>query len=126
MSTIKDRISIICSQRGMSINDVEVACGLTPKSIYKWHKSKPSVDKVVVVAQYLRVDVGYLLGLTPYQTKWQEWDDMYNHNGHLRGKVKQLESVEVIAAHLEDKDITNAKLEALTQYIDLLFEKRDK
>ncbi len=123
-TTIKDRISLICSERGINISDVETACDLTPKSIYRWVKSTPSVDKVVKVAQYLRVDVNYLLGLTPYQTKWQEWDERYNQNGQLTNKVKQLESGDIIAAHLEDKDITDAKLDALTQYIDLLFEKK--
>lgn len=123
---IVDRVKQLADNKGIKITDIEEACDLPVKSIYKWNKNKPSIDRVIKVAEYLRVDVGYLLGTTEYKTKFEEWDAKYNNNGEMRDKVKQIEAVDTIAAHLEDKEITDEKIKALTQYMDLLFDKKLK
>lgn len=121
---IVDRIKEVAENKGIQVSEIEEKCGLGSKSIYKWAKNKPSIDRVIKVAEYLKVDVGYLLGTTNFKTKFEEWDDRYNKNGEMAKKVKEFEAVDTIAAHLEDKEITDEKIKALSLYIDTLFEKR--
>lgn len=123
---IVDRIKELVEAKGITITELEEKCSLPVKSIYKWNRNKPSIDRVIKVAEYLRVDIGYLLGTTEYKTKFEEWDVKHNKNGEMKDKVKQLEAVETLAAHLEDKEITDDKIKALTQYMDLLFDKKKK
>lgn len=122
--SIVDRIRELVSEKGMTMTELEEKCALPVKSVYKWNKNKPSIDRVIRVAECLKVDVGYLLGTTDYKTKFQEWDAKYNKDAVMKQKVKEFEVVDTIAAHLEDKEITDEKVKALTQYIDTLFSKR--
>ncbi len=122
--SIVDRIRELISEKGMTMTELEEKCALPVKSVYKWNKNKPSIDRVIRVAECLKVDVGYLLGTTDYKTKFQEWDAKYNKDAVMKQKVKEFEVVDTIAAHLEDKEITDEKVKALTQYIDTLFSKR--
>lgn len=57
-------ISSICKQRGISLQEVEDAIGIGRKTIYRWDKVSPSIDKVKAVADYLGVSVDTLLGRT--------------------------------------------------------------
>lgn len=118
---IVDRIKECCEIKGITIGQLEDKCNLPTKSIYKWNKNKPSVDRVVKVAEYLRVDVAYLLGTTNYKSKFEEWEATYNYDGQLKNKVKELEAADAIATQLQNKVITDDKLKALLAYMDLLF-----
>lgn len=104
-----DKIKDIASKKGITITDIEKDCSLPPKSIYKWNKNMPSIDRVIKVADYLKVDVNCLISDT-------------DNNNYT--KLKESKAIDTIAAHLEDKDITDDKIKALTQYMDLLFDKK--
>ncbi len=121
---VYEKIAKLADSKGVTIQIVEQECGLSNGSIKKWTTSTPKADRLAKVAEYFKVSVDYLLGLTEYKTKFEEWNDKYNKNGELKDKVKQLETVETLAAHLEDKEITDEKIKALTQYMDLLFDKK--
>ena len=123
---IVDRIKELVAEKGITITELENKCDLPAKSIYKWNKNQPSIDRVVRVAKYLKVDINYLLGITEYKTKYQEWDAKYNKNGELSKEVKKIEAIDTIAAHLEDKEITDEQLKGLELYIDGVFSKRNK
>lgn len=67
-----DRIKELASSKGLSLNGLEEACGLSTNTIYRWDKSSPSVDKVVKVAEYFGVSLQYMLGLE--EPKQSEYD----------------------------------------------------
>lgn len=63
-----DLILSLCKKRGISREELEIACDLGKKSIYNWDKNLPSVDKVQRVAKMLGVSVEYLLGVEEAST----------------------------------------------------------
>lgn len=123
---VYEKIAKLADSKGVTIQIVEQECGLSNGSIKKWTTSTPKADRLAKVAEYFKVSVDYLLGLTEYKNNYAEWDAKYNKNDVMKNKVKEIEAVDTIAAHLEDKEITDEKIKALTQYMDLLFEKKKK
>ena len=59
-----DEIKEICKTKGITIQDLEAAVGVSKNAMYRWDKNAPSVDKVKAVADYLGVSVDTLLGRT--------------------------------------------------------------
>ena len=124
MSIWFKRIKSLAEENNLSFTEIEKSSGLSSNSIRRWDNSIPSADKLAAVAKVLHVTNDYLMGVTEYKTTYEEWDNRYNKNGEMKQKVKTLEAVDTIAAHLEDKEITDDKIKALTQYMDLLFDKK--
>ena len=58
---IYQNIKSIADSQKVSIRKIEHDTGITLGSIYHWNDVKPSVDKVVKVANYLGVTVEELL-----------------------------------------------------------------
>lgn len=58
---IYQNIKSIADSQKVSIRKIEQDTGITLGSIYHWNNVKPSVDKVVKVANYLGVTVEELL-----------------------------------------------------------------
>lgn len=58
---IYQNIKSIADSKKVSIRKIEQDTGITLGSIYHWNDVKPSVDKVVKVANYLGVTVEELL-----------------------------------------------------------------
>ncbi len=56
-----ENIKSLCSQRKVSLLEVERSCGIAQRTIYRWDESTPSVDKVKLVADYFGVTVDDLL-----------------------------------------------------------------
>ncbi|MFA5528845.1 MAG: helix-turn-helix transcriptional regulator [Peptostreptococcales bacterium] len=56
-----EKIKMLCSDRNMSVGDLEKELELGNGSIYKWNKSIPRVDTLLKVANYFGVDINYLL-----------------------------------------------------------------
>lgn len=46
-----------CQEKKITIAELERQAGLKQRTIYKWDESKPSVDKVLAVANVLGVTV---------------------------------------------------------------------
>ena len=63
-SSLKENVKKLAKERGVSIRKLEQAIGIADKSISKWDKMMPSIDKVEKVAQYFGVTVDSLLGYT--------------------------------------------------------------
>ena len=51
----------LCSEKGISLNQLEKAAGIGTNTVYRWAESPPGVDKVQKVAAVLGVTVDYLL-----------------------------------------------------------------
>lgn len=103
--TIVDRIKDLCSAKGTNMANLERELGLSKGSISKWSKSSPNSDGLQKVADYFHVSVDYLLGREEHS---------------LPPKVR------TIAAHLADEDITDQKMELIMQYLNALFDEKEK
>lgn len=63
-NSLKENVKKLAKERGVSIRKLEQDIGIADKSISKWDKMMPSIDKVEKVAQYFGVTVDSLLGYT--------------------------------------------------------------
>lgn len=52
-----ENVKRIANEKGISILQIERECGIKPNSIYHWNENKPSYDKVLAVAKYLKTTV---------------------------------------------------------------------
>lgn len=60
MSLISN-IKALCAKNKISVSKMERDVGLSPRYIYKWANSVPTVDKVKSIADYFGVTIDYLL-----------------------------------------------------------------
>lgn len=125
MSVLFERIKALVDEKNLSLRAIEIEANLSNNSLRRWDNSMPSADKLATVAKILQVSTDYLMGISDYRTAYDEWDAKYNKNGEMKNKVKEIEAVDTIAAHLEDKEITDEKIKALTHYMDSLFDKKN-
>lgn len=58
---ILDRVKKLCSNRNISVGNLEKELELSNGSIYKWNKSIPRADTLLKVAKYFGVSIEYLL-----------------------------------------------------------------
>ncbi len=56
-----ERIKDSAARRGLTLSQVEQLLGFGPRTIYKWDKNFPSVDKVLAVANLLHVPLYWLV-----------------------------------------------------------------
>jgi len=68
-----EKIKMLCSDRNMSVGDLEKELELGNGSIYKWNKSIPRVDTLLKVANYFGVDINYLLE----EKEWRKLNSQY-------------------------------------------------
>lgn len=59
-----DRVKTLADNKKMSIAELEERLGFSRNSLYAWKRSKPSIDKLNLVADYFGVTTDYLLGRT--------------------------------------------------------------
>lgn len=72
---ILDRVKKLCTDKGISVGDLEKELELSNGSIYKWIKTTPGADKVEKVADYFNVSVDYLLGRTDQKENMPETEN---------------------------------------------------
>ncbi|MEF9960971.1 MAG: helix-turn-helix transcriptional regulator [Cellulosilyticaceae bacterium] len=60
--TITDRIKELCDHKGITIAALERALDFGNGTIRRWSTTSPSVDKLKMVADYLGVNIDYLIG----------------------------------------------------------------
>lgn len=60
--TIKSRVKTLAVEHGISIPNLERACGLGHGTISRWDVISPSCDKLSAVADFFGVSVDHLLG----------------------------------------------------------------
>ena len=56
-----EKIRTLAKEKGVTLAEVERSCGLGERSLSKWDKSIPAVDKAKRVADYLGTTVDDLL-----------------------------------------------------------------
>ncbi len=62
--TTFETIRSLCSERGISINDLENALGYSKNTLYRLKTQNPGADKLEALADYFDVSTDYLLGRT--------------------------------------------------------------
>lgn len=55
------KIKELCTEKGISVNELECTLGFSRGSIYKWNTNVPSINKVKAVADYFNVTVDSLI-----------------------------------------------------------------
>lgn len=60
--SLTNQIKEIAKKKKISVSQIERETGLYEKSIRDWDKHRPSIDKVVAVADYLGISVDTLIG----------------------------------------------------------------
>ena len=61
---IVDKIRALCSERTITIAELERNLGLGAGTVSRWDARVPGIDKVQKVAEYFDVSTDYLLGRT--------------------------------------------------------------
>lgn len=57
---VKERVELLCRQRGMSVKELESTLGFGKSTIVKWDVASPRVDKLAEVAKYFNVTLDWL------------------------------------------------------------------
>lgn len=118
---ISERLKSLREDADLSQKELAKALGVSPSTIgmYESGKRTPDSDMLTRICDFFNVSVDYLLGRI--DNKKITIDSLYGTN------KKFSESVETIAAHLDEKakDITPKKMKLLKSYIDTLFDDFD-
>ena len=72
---IVDKIRALCSERTITIAELERNLGLGAGTVSRWDTRVPGIDKVQKVAEYFDVSTDYLLGRSDVP-KWANNDDV--------------------------------------------------
>ena len=59
---------MLCKEKKVSLAELERTVGLSPNSVYRWDKNRPSVDKAKLVSDFFGVTVDELLDDEDLQT----------------------------------------------------------
>lgn len=112
-------IKSLCDEKGITNAELERTLDLANGSIARWIKgAAPNSTALEKVADYFKVSADYLLGRTIERATLEEWNKKHDAT-KLSTETK---AIETIAAHLEDKNLTDKKIKLLKQYIDALFD----
>lgn len=112
-------IKNLCDEKGITNAELERTLDLANGSIARWIKgAAPNSTALEKVADYFKVSADYLLGRTIERATLEQWNKK-----HDATKLSiETKAIETIAAHLEDKNLTDKKIKLLKQYIDALFD----
>ena len=65
---ILSKVQKLCTERNITVKQLERELGFGTSSILRWGQSSPSVDRLVKVANYFGVSMDYLTGETDIRT----------------------------------------------------------
>ncbi|ECP0927322.1 helix-turn-helix transcriptional regulator, partial [Listeria monocytogenes] len=55
-------VKILCKENNISLSELEKKLGLTRNTLYKWKTQSPSIERLLLVANYFNVSVDFLVG----------------------------------------------------------------
>lgn len=113
--TVVDRIKNIAAKRGLSLTDIERQSGLTTRTIYKWDKNSPSVDKALAVANFLNVSLYWLFtGKDEYYTKNDDFHRQYDRlSDSDKDKISNFMDISLMSQSSRKQSSTNRILAVL-------------
>ena len=58
---LRAKVEALCKKEGITVAELERACGLSPATIWHWNKSTPIVTAVQAVAKHFGITVEELM-----------------------------------------------------------------
>lgn len=113
-------IKKLCSDRKISINDLENELGYSKNTLYRLKTQNPGSDKLEKIADYFNVSTDYLLGRNV--PEWATTDDVVALDGMLERNKTMSYNGENLTE--EEKDTVRNVLEGI--YWKKMAEKRKK
>lgn len=69
--SLKDAVYEIAHERGVSVRQMEKDLGWADRSVAKWDKNRPSIDKIEAVADYLSVSIDEMIGRVTFTDAYE-------------------------------------------------------
>ena len=117
----------LCSEKGITVVELERKCNLGNGSIKRWENgSSPSLKAITQIANYFNVSVDYLAGRTPQRDKFEDWNKKYDIK-KLAEEAKlfdRLGKIQSIFSDAELVDLDDRDLALLKAYVNLLASKK--
>lgn len=114
---IAQRIKNKCKENKISVNQLTKDCGLGKSLIYDMEtkNSSPSVDKIMIIADYLNCSVNYLLGIAEKSDK--------NISGDNNGiQADKIDSSTINLAQPKNSSLDEMSKELLERFQSLSFD----
>ncbi|HCN73874.1 XRE family transcriptional regulator [Pseudolactococcus plantarum] len=83
-----ERVKFLANKQGKSLNKVEEDLGFAKNSLYALKRNKPSIDRIVKLADYFHVTDAYLLGRVDNPEIF-DWDSVVGAEKEPSEKPKQ-------------------------------------
>ena len=115
--SIVARVKDLVGEKKMTIAELERNVGISSGQIRKWDDSKPSIEKVAVVAKYLGVSTDYLIGVTNVP-QWATPQDVLD--------IKRALQVNSIIVSYDGIELVNEEKEQVDAFIHGVLWKRLK
>lgn len=117
--SLYNRIKETAKERGILLKEIAEKIGTTAGNMTRWDENRPSVDKVVAVAQIFGVSVDYLVGLTDNKTPAGNTD---GQNVELSARTEAV--IQLLRAvpyeHLDFAyDLLEGSLEAIIRHLPI-------
>ncbi|MBC1419408.1 helix-turn-helix transcriptional regulator [Listeria fleischmannii] len=125
-----ERVKKLCSEKGITVTQLEDRLNLPHNTVYQWKKRTPSTERLQKVADYFDTSVDYLLGRTDEKVDWKKMDEkLANDNDGYPSKQQEIvKTFETIAAHARDRgvELTEEDMEKISEYASLIINSKKK
>ena len=119
--TILDRIKILLNENNMTLAELERISGLGNRTLYKWDKSYPSIDKVIAVANSLHTNVEWLITGKNEHTTSKEATELFSKYSALSNidQAKIMSFIQIATINNDDiqKEIIEESEDIYTEEI---------
>ncbi len=104
--SILERIKTTGETLGLNLTQIERGAGLSIRTIYRWDKNSPSVDKVLAVANFLNVSLYWLVtGTYEDKTFDPEFVQQYEKLSDLdKEKIRNFMEISLIKTSMQKKE----------------------
>ena len=111
--SIVDRIKDAASRNGLTIPQIERELGFGNRTIYRWDKNSPSMDKVILVANLLNVSLSWLatgmMESTSENTHYDFWNKYEKLSESDRMKIDHF--MEICLVNIPSVSVTYNNIE---------------
>jgi transcriptional regulator with XRE-family HTH domain len=122
-----ERYESVIKELGITTYRLCKDTGIPPSTFSDWKKGKsaPKIEKLQKIADYLSVQVDYLLGKTDFKTQEEMFKSFDERFPNAAKEVHDYE-INTIAAHHDGEDWTDEELEEIEKFKEFVKMKRSK
>lgn len=125
-----ERVKKLCSEKGITVTQLEDRLNLPHNTVYQWKKRTPSTERLQKVADYFDTSVDYLLGRTDEKIDWEKKDKRLEKEipGYPEKQQEIVKTFETIAAHARDRgvELTKEDMKKISEYASLIINSKKK